>query len=43
MMLNCRAKNEAKRSSHSRDVFCKRITQSNEQREFWDKTQKPNC
>ena len=33
MKLNCRAKNEGKRSSHSGVITCKRIKQSDLQRE----------
>ena len=35
-LLKFRAKNEVKTSSHSGDILCKRSTQSDLQREFYD-------
>ena len=39
MILNSRGKKEVKRSSHSGDILCKRIKQSDLQRKFLVKIQ----
>ena len=36
------AKNNDKRSSHSRDIICKRIKQYDLQSNFWARTQEPD-
>ena len=42
-MLNCRAKNEVKRSNHTGDVLCKRISNLIDRETFGPKTHEPDC
>ena len=43
MMLNCLAKNEVKRSSKYGDIYVKESSNLIGRKNFWAKTQEPDC